>query len=700
MTTRLTLSWALLVALLFSGSLSVTAHGQTDDRLTKPTAVDRRIALLVSDLMQNAHLSKKPFTDASSARAFDLFIKRLDPIKLYFTQADVDGFDISRERFDDEIKSGKYDAAFEIFKTFRQRVDQRVELAKELIDAEHDFSIDEDLVIDPDELSFPKSDEEARDRWRKRIKYDLLLENSKRKEKEENPDSQPEDRWNDQRDAKQLLRDRYNAFFKRIHQYDNKDVIEMFISAVTNAFDPHTSYMSQATYDNFVINFGLKLEGIGATLQSTDDGLTQIKRIVPSGPADKHGKLEVDDKIVAVGQAEGEMVDITWMKLDDVVKMIRGKKGTVVRLGVLKPNDNEIKTYKIVREKIELKDSQAKGEIFEAGQKPNGQGPYKIGVIDLPSFYTGFEDEGGGGEEVSTTKDLRRILENFNSNGVDALVLDLRNNGGGSLPEAIDATGLFIDEGPVVQVKDWKGKVEVYDDTDRGRAWSKPMVVLTSKFSASASEILAGAIQDYNRGLVIGDSSTHGKGTVQQLINLSRMVYNTAEPPENTFGALKITLQQFYRPNGDSTQLRGVQSDIILPSLTDHMDVAESDLEYPVDFDSISPASYSKNELISSQIRQALTQASTQRISSSEDFQREQRRIKIYRDQKDRKSISLNEEKFFARRKELNAENEDEKIIQEQANAADKKIERNFYLDEVFNITVDYLKMLRQESNG
>jgi len=690
-----------LAVLLGNTFLASAVFAQTEDsKLKKPSAIDKRIAVLVSDLMQYQHLSKKKFTDDISSRAFDIYIKRLDPIKVYFLQSDIDEFKASRESLDDEITRGKYDVAFAIFNRFLKRVDQRVATAHELIEMEHDFTVDEDMALDADELDFPKTDEEARERWRKRIKYSLLLFKSEAMDAEENEEKAKN---LDKRDPKQRLKDRYTAFSKRMHQYDNKEVIELFISAVTNAFDPHTSYMSQATFDNFIINFGLKLEGIGATLQSTDDGLTQIKRIVPSGPADKHGKLEVDDKIVAVGQGdEGEMVDITWMKLDDVVKMIRGDEGKKVRLGVLKPNDNEIKTYKIVREKIELKDSQAKGQIFEAGKKIDGS-PFKIGVIDLPSFYTGMDGGGDAGaeREVSTTKDMRRILEDFDSKGVDALVLDLRRNGGGSLPEAIDATGLFIDRGPVVQVKDPQGLVEIYDDTQRGTSWSKPMIVLTSKFSASASEILAGAIQDYNRGLVVGDTTTHGKGTVQQLVNLTRLVLRTPNPDENIFGALKITLQQFYRPNGDSTQLRGVESDIVLPSITDHMDVAESDLDYAVAFDNIKPAQYSKVGLVNAEMRKALREKSSARVAESEKFKKQLRRIAIYKDQKDRKTVSLNEEKFFARRKEISAEKEDEKVIQDQVNSNDNDIERTYYLDEVFQITVDYLKALGDErGNG
>jgi carboxyl-terminal processing protease len=678
------------VALLVTLS-SLWPDAVAADELKKPTARDIRIAKMVSELMQKQHLSTRKLDDEISTRAFDLFIKRLDPIKVYFNKSDIEEFSKSKNQFDDEIINGKYDTAFMIFRKFLERIDQRVAKANELIDAKHDFSVDEVLEIDPDTFDYPQDDDEATERWRKRIKYNLLLFKS---EAEENKSSGKKS--SEKRTPQKRLKDRYNAFSKRMHQFDNEDVIEMFISAVTMSFDPHTSYMSRATYENFLINFGLQLEGIGATLQSTDDGLTQIKRVVKGGAADKHGKMKVDDKIVAVGQGdEGEMVDITWMKLDDVVKMIRGEKGTKVRLGVLKPNDNEIKTYTIVREKIELKDSAAKGKIFEAGKKPDGT-PFKIGVIDLPSFYSGMDNDSSDGKGVSTTDDMRQILEDFNKQNVDSLVLDLRQNGGGSLLESINTTGLFIDRGPVVQVKDQLGRVEVYDDNERGAVWQKPMVVMTSKFSASASEILAGAIQDYNRGIVVGDTTTHGKGTVQSLVNLSRFVFRGPDPP-NYFGALKITLQQFYRPGGDSTQKRGVLSDVVLPSVTDHMDVCESDLDYPVEFDTVDPAQYSKVGQLDDQIKIKLRNNSKKRVAKSEKFQRELRRIKSYLEQKESKTISLNEEKFFARRKEFSREKEDEKVMEDQVNQKDD-IKRDYYLDEVFDITVDYMKSLAQNA--
>ena len=505
-------------------------------------------------------------------------------------------------------------------------------------------------------------------------------------------------------DPKTLLRKRYQGFSRRMHQIDTEDVVERYISAVTTSFDPHTTYLSKGSFDNFLINIGLELEGIGATLQTTDDGYTVIKSIVPGGAAATQGGLKVEDKIVAVGQGtedgqkfdktlvtkHGEdFIDATGMKLDDVVAMIRGKAGSVVRLSIISENESELHTVLITREKIKLEDSAAHGTIFEEGKKADGS-PNKIGVIELPSFYADMSGAEGG---RSTTTDVRKILDDFNSKNVDAVVLDLRANGGGSLREAIDCTGLFIDMGPVVQVKNPYDEIEKLNDEDAGMAWKKPLVVLTSKFSASASEILAGAVQDYKRGLVVGDTTTHGKGTVQSLINLSQQFYRVRNPP-NVFGALKITTQQFYRPNGDSTQKRGVLSDVVLPSITDKMPVGEDDLEYAVEFDRVPTASFSTYDFSRSDITKSLQSRSAERLAKSYDFQKEISKIAKYVEQRNRKSVSLNEEKFLARRAELNAEKEDEKAIEEQITPT-KEIERTFYLDEVLRITSDYMDLLK-----
>jgi carboxyl-terminal processing protease len=685
-------------------------------QLTKPTVQNRFVSRLVAQMMEQIHLSKLPLDDTISVRAFKQYIKSLDPTKMYFMQSDIDEFSSMKTSIDDLMKSGDYSVALTVFNRFMQRVDQRTELAVEMIDADHDFSVQEEMITDIDLLTFAKSDDEMRDKWRKRIKYSLLVmktDDDEKKDDAETSDSPDSDEAEASKpktkkpaeNPKERLRKRYRSFARRMHQLDTEDVVERYITAITNSFDPHTSYMSKKTYENFIIMMGLELEGIGATLQGTDDGYTTIKNIVKGGAAFTQGGLLVEDKIYAVGQGDenGEkadsdllakhgtdFVDVTFMKLDDVVGMIRGKAGTVVRLSVMSENDSQLHTVSIVREKIKLEDQAARGEIFEQGTLPNGQ-PQKIGIIELPSFYADMTRNGGG---RSTTVDVQRILKDFESKGVNGLILDLRKNGGGSLPEAINLTGLFIDIGPVVQVKNPLGTIEKLNDDQRGMAWDKPLVVLTSKFSASASEILAGAVQDYGRGLVVGDTTTHGKGTVQSLRNLSEILLRIRNAPIE-HGALKITTAQFYRPNGDSTQKRGVLSDVVLPSFSDNMDgIAEADLDFPVKFDRVPQANFQALSLVNKNIVDSIQGKSSARLESSEDFIKLQDKIKKYVELKSLKSVSLNEEKFMARRKELSAEKEEERLIKEQIDGEDK-IERKFYLDEVIKITADYMQLLK-----
>ncbi len=725
--TRLTRSGkSIIFACLIAVSITGLLSSARADNLGKPSIVSGYVARLVTKLMQSDHLSKHPLDDQISQRAFDLFAKSLDPMKVYFMQSDIDEFSSNRTELDDQLKRGEFSTAFAMYRRFLQRIDQRTVQAVELIEQDHDFSVKEEMITDPDLLSYARTEEESLEMWRKRIKYSLLvLENDDEDEDEKNapnvtPSPTPEEGSDsavdsaddevttgevkpyEKKNPKELLRKRYQSFARRMHQTNAEELIEIYVSAITNAYDPHTSYMSSKSYEDFRIMLGLELEGIGATLSITDDGYTVIKSIVPGGACDTQGGIFPEDKIVAVGQGNpngtkvsrklyekhgGEMIDVVNWKLSDVVAMIRGKAGTVVRLAVISEGKDEVHTVSISREKIKLEDSAAKGAIFEEGTRADGA-PRKIGVIDLPSFYADMSGKMGGRR---TTVDVKRILDDFNQKNVDAVVLDLRRNGGGSLREAIDLTGLFIDQGTVVQVKDSYGQVTQYEDEVPGLSWNKPVVVLTSKFSASASEILAGALQDYGRGIIVGDEQTHGKGTVQSLLDLNQVVAPIRNPP-NTYGALKITMQQFYRPNGDSTQKRGVLADIVLPSLSARMDVGEVDLDYAVEFDRIGEAPHDMFSLTSDQIKQKLNERSQLRVDESEDFTKRKRQIQNYVEQKALKKVSLNQDEFMTRRKELSAEKEDRKTFDDQVNK--KTIERDYYMDEVLKITTDYLNLL------
>jgi len=664
--------WAyslLLASLLTLGLLSAARS-----ELTQPSAMDRETALEVARLLTRDHLSGRKLDDEISQRALKTFLKLLDPWKLYFYQSDVDTFMKSQNDLDDMAGKGDVHFAYKVFEVFLKRVDERVALADELLAVPHDFTADEQMISDRELVRYAQTAADARDKWRQRVKYDLLMLKVDGTEGQE---------------ALKKLANRYNSFKRRIHQTDGQELLEMYLGALTTSYDPHTSYMSPDTYEDFLMMMRLELEGIGASL-SPEDEYTVVKRIVPGGPADKQGELKIDDKIVGVGEgAEGELVDTVGMKLRDVVKMIRGAPGTEVRLEVVPADGSKRKGIKITRARVELKDSEARSEIFEAGRKPDDH-PYKIGVIDLPSFYMDMEGARNGVKEYkSTTRDVLRILEQFNQKGVDAVVLDLRRNGGGSLSEAIDLTGLFIDEGPVVQVKDGDGRVRPFLDRYPGAAWSGPLVVLISKFSASASEILAGTVQDYHRGLVVGDHATHGKGTVQSLLDLAQELFRTPNPPQ--MGALKVTTSQFYRPNGESTQKRGVLADVELPSLTTHLDVGEADLDYPVEFDQVDPQNFKRLGQVDAAVVDRLRYLSEQRRGNSKEFQKVLKNIDLYKERKARKFETLNEQKFLEERAELNAEKKEKEAVEKINEPDQQPIKRDYYLDEALAITVDYL---------
>jgi len=674
---RSSLVLALLLSVATCSALLILRARQSPAELTAPLASDRQVTLVVTSLLRRQHLSKHALDDEVSHRCLEGFLDMLDRMKVYFYQSDVDEFTRMKDELDDQVKRGDISFAYTVFNRFLERVDERVATVDQLLKMDHDFTLDEEMVTDSDLLSYAKDETEARERWRRRIKYDLLMLKLQDKEGQE---------------ARDKLHRRYHSLAKRMHQTDSDELLEMYLTSLTTAFDPHTTYMSPSTLKNFQIIMALKLEGIGAALKS-EDGYTVVSKLIPGGAAAKEGSLRHEDRIVSVGQdEEGEMVDIVDMKLSDVVKLIRGDAGTVVRLGVIHEGSNETDVIKITRAKIELKDSEARGAVFEEGQRADGK-PHKIGVIDLPSFYMDMSGARNRMENFkSTTRDVRKILEGFNEQGVEAVVLDLRRNGGGSLTEAINLTGLFIDRGPVVQVKDSAEKVQHYDDLDAGMAWDRPLVVVTSKLSASASEILAGAIKDYHRGLIVGDDATHGKGTVQSLLELGPQLFRVPDPPN--LGALKITMQQFYRPNGDSTQKRGVLADIVLPALTTHMPIGEDDLDFAIEFDRVPTTEYDKYNLVDNALINELRSRSNARCEKSEEFGKIVKKIIRYREHKARKSVSLNEKTFFERRADLNVE-EEEKNLDDENNGDEEIIKRDYYLDEVLAITFDYLALLK-----
>ena len=649
-----------------------------DEIANGPAPKDKRVTSLIAGLMPRYHISSSKLNDTISERALDLFLDQFDPLKLYFYQSDVDYFNRYDKKIDDMAKLGRLDLAYVIFDRFTRRVDERVELALELLEEDFDFSKEESIVVDPEATQYAKTPEDARERWRRQIKYAILDLKDDEKTGEE---------------AKELLRRRYSRYARRWKSTDTDDLLEMYLTAITMAFDPHSTYMSASTLEDFQISMNLELEGIGAALREKD-GTTVVMSVIPGGAADKDGRLKPDDQIIMVGQgAEGEMVDIIEMPLKDVVELIRGRAGTNVRLGVKKGGKGTMETFELTRARVELEESAARGKVIEH-KTPAGT-TKKIGFINLPSFYMDMEAARLQRPDYrSSTRDVRKILSKFRDEGVDGVVLDLSRNGGGSLTEAINLTGLFIDRGTVVQVKDSGGHIQQYADEEGGVSWNGPLVVLTSKFSASASEIFAGAIKDYGRGIVVGDPATHGKGTVQTLMDVGEKLFMNRR---QKYGALKVTLQQFYLPDGKSTQLEGVAADIVLPSLTQKMDVSEGDLKYAVESDQITASRHDVYDMVPADLLKSLRKNSAERVAKDDEFVDLIRRVQTYVRQKEENTVPLEESAFFARRAELDAQKEEEKKELDQE-TNDKIYNDTFYNREVLNITSEYIEGLKKQN--
>tara|TARA_R110002095_G_scaffold77659_6_gene66608 strand:+ start:3658 stop:5709 length:2052 start_codon:yes stop_codon:yes gene_type:complete len=642
------------------------------------SATDSDTAKRVCAMVSRFHISGKPINDEISQKLMKRFIKQLDPQKLYFYKSDIDNFEAEKNQLDDKLTVGDVKFAYECFDLYLKRLQERMDYAEQLVDVDHDFTVDESIVVDTKELDFPKDQSEMNERWRKRVKYDLLnliLDDTKIDE------------------ARKQLHKRYHNNVKTMAQTEKAEKLEMYLSALTHCFDPHSSYMSPQTLEDFRISMELSLDGIGAALRS-EDGFTVVAEIVPGGAADADGRLKAGDKIIAVAQDDGEFVDVVEMKLSKVVRYIRGKRGTIVQLRVKKEKTSAPEVYQLTRQKIELSTSEVKGKIIETGERVPGQ-TGRIGIISIPSFYRDFRGAQRGDENFkSTARDVRKVLYDFrDQGGVDGVVIDLRFNGGGALSEAIEVSGLFVDEGPVVQVKQMDGERKIHSDVEPGAVYSGPLVVVCNRLSASASEIFAGVIKDYKRGIIIGDTTTHGKGTVQNVMPVSNQMFSFLKGQD--LGALKLTINQFYRVNGDSTQNRGVRSDIVLPSLIDNMDLGESFLDDAMEFDKTEVAQFSAVGMVNPQILNRLQQSSSKRIVADKEFKETQDEIDKYLKKKNQKTISLVETE---RRKELinDKDKDKEEKKKEEEKKADKDIfKKDYYNDEILNITVDYMNVLK-----
>jgi len=604
----------------------------------KPIAAQTQAALWASRVLGRYHYKAVPLDDAMSVKIFDNYFDSLDSEKLYFAQADLDGFAAQRTRMDDAINNEDLTVPFAIYNMYQQRFADRMAYARGLLKTKFDFSTEESLQLDREKAPWAKSEDEIRDLWRKRVKNDWLRLKLAGK---------------DDKSIRETLDKRYENYVSRIRKLNNEDVFQMFMNAYATAIEPHTNYLGPRSADNFDIAMRLSLEGIGCVLQSRDD-YTVIREIVPGSPADKSGKLKVGDRIVGVAQGTGAFTDVLGWRLDDVVALVRGEKGSTVRLDVI-PGDGGIDakhvSVSMVRKKISMEEQAAKKSIMKVKE---GGVERRIGVISLPTFYLDFEARRRGDKDFrSATRDVERILTELKKEKVDNVLIDLRNNGGGSLTEAIELTGLFIDKGPVVMQRTAEGRVEVESDTRAGLAWDGPVGVLINRGSASASEIFAAAIQDYGRGLIIGEPS-FGKGTVQTLIDLDRFAPNE----KMRYGELKMTIAQFFRINGGTTQLRGVTPDIKLPVLADIENFGESSYDNALPWVSIKPAQYMPlgdlKELVG-----PLQKRHEARIAKDKDFQFLQEDIAEVLKLRKENAISLNE---AVRRKERDTQDARSKL--------------------------------------
>jgi carboxyl-terminal processing protease len=566
---------ACLLALSATGSSDAPAATAPDATVAglRPTIRQRALAPRIAELLEEAHFSRKKFDDALSAQVLDRYLEALDSQRNYFTAGDIASFNTQRDRFDDMIHTGRIDPGFDIFRLYQQRNRERMRFAIAALATEPDWTLKETYDYDRAKAAWPRDNAELNELWRKRVKSDslsLLLAGKA---------------WPD---ITVTLRKRYERVLARIDQVRADEVFETLMNAYAAVCDPHTNYFSPVNTEENRIQMSLSYEGIGASLQLEDDYVT-IKTLIAGGPAAVAGTLQINDRIIAVGQGNsGALSEVIGWRLEDVVQLIRGKGGTSVRLQILPsglaPGSPE-KTVLLARGKVTLESQAAKKQLRIV--KTDGA-ERRIGVITVPLFYQNVQERTAGEQDYrSTTRDVRRLINEFKAEGgIDALLLDLRGDGGGFLPEAQGLTGLFIDQGPVVQLKGTDGRIEVLNDTEAGVAWDGPLTVLVDRTSASASEIFAGAIQDYKRGLIVGQT-TFGKGTVQNQIRLDKW------PSQSTDGQINVTVGKFYRVTGASTQLRGVEPDISLPSYIPTNDIGESALDFALPWDTITAAPFS-----------------------------------------------------------------------------------------------------------
>jgi len=679
----------------------------------KTSPGNQATAILVQKLLQDHHFAGKPLTDEKARQWIRAYMEALDYNHAFFLDSDLKGYqDNYAPQLAKLTQRGDISPAYEIFSGFNDRVRERLDWIKRRLSLPFDFSSDQSYEIDRTKVGWPADRTAADELWERRLKFDLLREKlvtktgaaTKKKDKEEDPLA--------------TVTKRYDRLLKNLEDYDNEEISELYLTALASLYDPHSSYMSPTTLEDFSIGIKLALCGIGAVL-SSEDGYCVIKELVTGGPADLDGRLKVGDKIIGVAQGEGPFEDIVDMKLRNAVKKIRGPKNTIVRLQVVPAGSTagEQREIQITRNEVKLSAQQASATLYDlpkSGQvpvavqtvKPEPSAPagnpslwnnlknqltgkadtketkvspvaipekkpdnWRIGVIDLPGFYgaVGGDESaasGNGATARSTSQDVELLVRQLNKAGVDGIVLDLRKNGGGLLDEAVSLTGLFIDQGPVVQVRDGKGTVIQRTDDNPGVLYNGPLLVLVGRRSASASEIVAGALQNYHRAIIVGEKSTHGKGTVQAVVELGKFLSRPDQAPPKA-GAMKLTIQKFYLPNGHSTQNRGVLPDISIPSPLDYMKIGESDLPNALAWDEISAAPFTPLKMDPS-VEVVLNEKSRERLSSDTDMAFLKQDIEKVRSRLETGTISLNETRRVEENKMDNERNGERKKIEDR----------------------------------
>jgi len=610
--------------------------------------------------LEEGHYTRQKLNEDVSKKFLQTYLEMLDFSHLFFTQKDIDELNAKyASSMASDVLLGNLKPAFDIYALYTKRMDDRVAKIKELLKQPIDFKGNATVELSRQKSSWPKDEAEADQLWRGRISNELLQEHLS-----EHP-IEP---------APQLVARRYDRLARNVHEEDKDEQMKLFLDALAQAYDPHSEYLSKADMKNFSINMGLSLVGIGAMLRS-EDGYAKIESLVAGGPAQVDGRLKVGDRISAVAQGPADYVDVREMRLDKVVEMIRGKKGTHVRLLVI-PSDatdpSHRKNVELVRDEIKLKDQEARADIII--RKDENGDPIKLGWLTLPSFYADMDKH-----QKSTTRDVLALLKRLKKENIAGLVIDLRRNGGGSLEEALSLTGLFLKSGPIVQTKDYNGSIRVSANPDPGIAYSGPMVVLTSRQSASASEIFAAALQDYGRAVVVGDKNTFGKGTVQTILPIGRFASLLGSHSDED-GALKLTIQKFYRVAGGSTQLHGVTSDIVLPSLSDLPEFGEGALKNALPYDEVAKARYTKWSDSHSLFIDQLRRRSEERVKGDPEFHYVMEDIDRLRHKLDENRISLNED---ARKKET----QNDKLRKETRSK--ERLARNQEEPRIFRVTLD-----------